>query len=152
MADCTEVEARAARALANCYPALESVTFVRPANPSEWKHHGATYCTRSTPATSPNPIISTAADGQHAPWPFTSPIPLRVALRKWWLAPPGTATDLAISYLTDLDHVAHALRAVETNSVVQLGRQVCDSVEKTRLMVMMFVNGALYIGRRMVIG
>ena len=152
MNECTETEARAVRALKGSYPALESVTFVRPANPSEWKHHAVTYGTHTAPLADAKPIISTAADGQFAPWPFTPPVPLRVALCKWWSAPSGARTDIALSYLTDLDHVAGALRAMETNGVVQVGRQMYDCVEKTRLMVLMMANGALYVGRRMVSG
>jgi hypothetical protein len=148
MNQCTEIEACAIRALEKSYPALESVTFVRPANASEWKHHAVTYCTHAFS----KPIISTAADGQYAPWPFTPSLPLRVALRKWWLAPSGAGTDLALSYLTDLDRIAGALRAMETYGVVQVGRQVYDSVEKIRLMAMMLANGALYVGSRMING
>lgn len=109
MIHCTEIEACAVKVLGKYYPALESVTFIRPANPLEFEHHAITYRTHA--AASSKPIINIAVGGQHPHWPFTSSIPLRIVLRKWWLAPPGVSTDLALSYLADLNHVASVLRA-----------------------------------------
>lgn len=147
MIDAARLEGSIVETLSKSHPSLRTVSFVRPGNPKEWKHHAITFTFSAMSHDISPPTITDAAEGQHSAWPYTSSLPLRVALRKWWFAPSGLGTDLILSYLSDLDGVGSVLHAIELSSPADLVRRTCDVVERTRFVAMLLMHGSMYVGR-----